>query len=47
MQEELDLCKIDNVSHNIETASTEVEDFFKENLIRRFDQIQDLKMKIA
>lgn len=47
VQEQLDFCKIDRATHNIETVSSEVETFFKDNLIRRFDQIQLLKMKIA
>lgn len=37
VQEHLDYCKIDRVNHSIETVSSEVENYYKENLIRRFD----------
>lgn len=37
IQEQLDFCKIDRASHNIDSVSSNVESHFKENLIRRFD----------
>ena len=43
VQDELDLCKVDNMNHGIEVVSDNIENYFKENLIRRFDQIQELK----
>ena len=46
IQDELDFCKIDNQRHTIEVVADNVEAHFKENLIRRFDQIQEMKMKI-
>jgi len=39
VQDELDLCKIDRANHPIEVVSDNVETYFKDNLIRRFDQI--------
>ena len=37
VQDELDLCKVDNMHHGIEIVSDNIENYFKENLIRRFD----------
>lgn len=47
VQDELDTCKDDHVSHSMEVVADNIEGYFKENLIRRFDQIQELKQKIA
>lgn len=47
VQDELDFAKIDRMNHGINTVAENVETHFKDNLIRRFDQIQELKMKIA
>ena len=47
MQDELDYCKVDNANHNIEVVATNIEKYFKDSLIRRFDQIQELKQQIA
>lgn len=47
IQDELDFCKIDHMNHSINVVSNNVENYFKQNLIRRFDQIQDLKQRIA
>lgn len=47
IQDELDYCKVDNANHNIEVVATNIEKYFKDSLIRRFDQIQELKQQIA
>ena len=39
VQEELDACKDDHVNHSMEVVADDIEGYFKENLIRRFDQI--------
>lgn len=35
------------MNNGMEKVSDNIEGYFKENLIRRFDQIQELKQKIA
>ena len=47
IQDELDYCKVDNANHNIEVVASNIEKYFKDSLIRRFDQIQELKQQIA
>lgn len=37
IQDELDKCKVDHYNNNMETVSDNIEGYFKENLIRRFD----------
>lgn len=39
IQDELDRCKVDHVNNNMETVADNIEGYYKENLIRRFDQI--------
>jgi hypothetical protein len=39
MQDELDKCKVDHLNNNMEVVANNIEGYFKENLIRRFDQI--------
>lgn len=39
IQDELDYCKVDNANHSIEVVATNIEKYFKDSLIRRFDQI--------
>ena len=45
MQAQLDFCKVDP-NYGIEDTAENVEAFFKEKLIRMFDQIQDMKQRI-
>lgn len=47
IQDELDMCKVDRKDHGIDVVSGNVEKYFKDNLIRRFDQIQALKQRVA
>ena len=47
IQDELDHCKVNHANHGIEEVTDAIEGYFKENLMRRFDQIQVLKQKIA
>jgi hypothetical protein len=37
IQDELDRCKVDHINNNMEKVSDNIEGYFKENLIRRFD----------
>ena len=43
IQDELDHCKVNHSNHGIEEVTDAIEGYFKENLMRRFDQIQVLK----
>jgi hypothetical protein len=43
VQDELDMCKDDHQNHSMEVVADNIEGYFKESLITRFDQIQELK----